>query len=568
MPSKYDDFWRVHRVQLAALVEGAAEGGRASLDVGQLKDLGRRSSWYGSAFVRGRDHRAEMAHMAALVKLVANTDLCARWPDVEFHFIVSQSLLLTVSKTVAALPPRRGAVPSAQPTGPTASPLLEGAPSLEARLACAEVHRLLERLPLLDTPDQVPFTNGLYIFYEAGEVSDHAPSGRIVRVGNHPRAEDRLKARLGEHYRTRQGAKNGSVFRRYLGGALMRRDDPDCTCLGPGPGAGHWEKQGGSECERCVGYEERVTAHLRRSLRFRCVRIDDMEERNRFEGLLIATLAACPTCQPSRSWLGGQAYSPVIRSSGLWNSEFVGGPQLDQRQLQRFEELVLAKGGRQLAADLAHEDLSDTLLMIPCCGWKLGRGPLDLPTRSVSDFLSPTAVETLEAGRFAAFERPGTSIDLTSEKQPALCLYTGQPYETADLRDSLVSLLKSGLHCLIVSGGYGLVRPEEPIHGYKAHLQRTAPVWRRCIPSLLADYAERQQIRRSFGAFSRQYASVVPTALTGHDWRAVPIWTRGDPGSQYHEVPQRVGSAVMRLIESGFHPERAHNSPTAWERSV
>jgi hypothetical protein len=257
----------------------------------------------------------------------------------------------------------------------------------------------------------------------------------------------------------------------------------------------------------------------------------------------------------------------VVRSSGLWNSEFVDGPRLDQRQLQRFEELVLAVGGQPMAADLSDEDLSDTLLIIPCCQSKRGRGPLDLPTRFVSDFLSPGAAETLETGRTAAFERRGTRIVLTSAKQPALRLYSGQPYETAGLRELLISLLKSGLHCLIVSGGYGLLRPEEPIHYYEAQIQRTAPVWRRRVPLLLADYVERQQIRRSFGAFSRQYATVVPTALTGHDWRAVPMFTRGDEGSAYHEVPRQVGSAVMRLIEVRFRPERAHDGPTVWERS-
>ena len=227
-----------------------------------------------------------------------------------------------------------------------------------------------------------PFANGLYFFYEAGETSDHARAGRIVRVGNHPHTQDRLPARLREHYRSGTGAKNGSVLRRYLGGALVRRDDGSSPCLLPGPGVGHWERHGLRECARCEGYEARVTDCLRSSFRFRCVRIDDREERNRLEALLVATLAACPTCRSSPAWLGQHAYSEIVRSSGLWNSDFVGGPYLGETDLQRLEALAAASRARD-----GNEDLSETLLIIPCCQSKRGRGPLGLPARVVTDFV-------------------------------------------------------------------------------------------------------------------------------------------------------------------------------------
>lgn len=84
---------------------------------------------------------------------------------------------------------------------------------------------------------------------------------------------------------------------------------------------------------------------------------------------------------------------------------------------------------------------------------------------------------------------------------------------------------------------------------------------------LLADYVERQRIQRTFGAFSRQYGGMVPTRLTGNDWRAVPMFSRGDEGSAYHEVPRRVGSSIMRLIEARFQPDRADDGVTPWMRS-
>jgi hypothetical protein len=564
MASKYDDYWSRRLNDLTVLIESAAEGRPASLELVGLEALGQRASWYGSAVVRAGDYEASMAHMVSLAKLVARAGLCAEWPSMEFRFTVSQPRRLTVTARsgAAMTPPARRVMTLPVPLRPSSDVSVWA--TVDAGEACTQVHRLLDRLPILRSSDDVPFDNGLYFFYETGEGSEHAPAARIVRIGNHPRAQNRLKGRLRDHYRTRDGAKNGSVFRRYLGGALIRRDEPSSACLLPGPGEGHWEHQGGSACDRCAHYEDRVTEYLRGALHFRCVRIDDMAERNRFEGLLIATIAACPVCRPSSTWLGRHAYSPVVQASGLWNSDFVGGSELDSRDLDRLRELVDASFKPSTITATSDTDLSDTLLVLPCCQSKRGRGTLGLPATSMAELLSPGAAESLAAGRIAAFDRSGTRIDRLSGEVPALVRYTGQPFETAGLRDALVSLMRAGLHCVIVSGGYGLLRPEEPIHDYEAPIQKTAPVWRRKLPALFGDYIERHAIRRSFGAFSRQYASVVPPRLTGNDWRAVPLFSRGDEGSAYHEVPRRVGSAVMRLINARFQPARAGDEATPW----
>ena len=206
-----------------------------------------------------------------------------------------------------------------------------------AEEACHEIHSALEALPLLTSPAEVPFCDGLYFFYEDGERSEHAADGRVVRVGNHPRSNGSLRKRLRQHY---SGRKNGSVFRKFLGGALLRRRHPHSPCLAPSPGKGHWEHQNDKACERCQPLEEEVSQLLRSSFRFRCVMVEDREERNELEAALVATLAACPVCGPSTSWLGRYAYSDKVRSSGLWNSQFVGGPTVTERQLERFRRLV------------------------------------------------------------------------------------------------------------------------------------------------------------------------------------------------------------------------------------
>jgi len=210
---------------------------------------------------------------------------------------------------------------------------------LVAEEACHEIHSALQALPLLGSPVEVPFRDGLYFFYEDGERSEHAADGRVVRVGNHPNKQGGLVSRLRAHY---TGNKNSSVFRKFLGGALLRSRDPNSPCLAPSPGKGHWEHQNDKACERCRPLEEELSHLLRSSLRFRCVEVVDQAERNDLEKVLIATIAACPVCGPSATWLGRHAYSDKVRSSGLWNSQDVGGPTIAAHQLERFRRLARA----------------------------------------------------------------------------------------------------------------------------------------------------------------------------------------------------------------------------------
>lgn len=219
---------------------------------------------------------------------------------------------------------------------------------MEIETACSEVHTLLARLPIRARPDEVPFRDGLYFFFEQGETSRHGPTGRVVRVGNHPRADGGLVRRLRQHY---SGNKNGSVFRKLLGGALLRSRDPDSPCLAPRPGKGHWELQDARPCARCRFLETELSSSLRVRFRFRCIEIPDRQERNRFEEMLVATLAQCPVCRPSGAWLGRHAYAGRVRESGLWNVQFSDGRVLSRPALRRFAELVVASRRSGTRAD-------------------------------------------------------------------------------------------------------------------------------------------------------------------------------------------------------------------------
>lgn len=205
-------------------------------------------------------------------------------------------------------------------------------------VVCATIHQIVGRLKKCSDPDEVTFSNGLYFFYEQGEKSSHDNLPSIVRVGNHPRSRDRLCGRLWDHYSPN---KNFSVFRRFLGGALLRREDRDHPCLKPAPGKGHWEKQGGRTCPKCRQLEERVTDLLRGKFTFRCVEIRDKELRNELEKKLIGSLSICSLCQPSVHWLGKKAYSEKVKEYGLWNSNHVGGHDvMSLLDLKALDKLV------------------------------------------------------------------------------------------------------------------------------------------------------------------------------------------------------------------------------------
>jgi len=206
-----------------------------------------------------------------------------------------------------------------------------------AEETCARIHAALSSLPLWRSIDAGVPSDGLYFFYENGEINLHGTGARVVRVGNHPRAVGRLGNRLRNHY---SGNKNGSVFRKFLGGALIRRRNPNDPCLLPGPGRGHWERQDASTCNSCRPVEQEVSRLLREHFSFRCVKIVSRNERNRMEQALIASLASCPRCKASATWLGRCADSPRVQQSGLWNSDFVDSVPLTSSELVRFENFV------------------------------------------------------------------------------------------------------------------------------------------------------------------------------------------------------------------------------------
>jgi len=213
---------------------------------------------------------------------------------------------------------------------------------------CPEIHRICDVLPTYKDPSEVPFDNGLCLFYEKGEVTEHAPNGRIVRVENHKPPES-LRSRLALDY---FGDKNSSEFRKLLGGAILRKEIPDpletdidsLECLNTMAGlSGHWVTDEPT-CEKCRPIEAKISDLLKSNFRFHCIEIEDKKLRNTFERKLIATISLCPcppAGKPSESWLGRFSYDMTVASFGLWNYEYVAEEGFLSRGLLNEEELKI-----------------------------------------------------------------------------------------------------------------------------------------------------------------------------------------------------------------------------------
>lgn len=174
-------------------------------------------------------------------------------------------------------------------------------------------------------------------FFERGE---HANLGsksvdRIVRIGTHM-SDSRFRGRIRQHYGNKKslgGNKNGSVFRKHLGGALLLLTDAEDNQINA------WLTQGGASFGEV---ERQVSQVLRDNFTFSCFRVDSKEERLNLERALIALLAQYPLSSPSDHWLGQKAESKKINQSGLWNTQQIDATPVTAYELVRLEELIKA----------------------------------------------------------------------------------------------------------------------------------------------------------------------------------------------------------------------------------
>jgi len=212
---------------------------------------------------------------------------------------------------------------------------------------CKWLHEQLEQLSFIKFPfelQQLP-ENGIYFFYEQGEIWGHGgQKPRIVRIGTH--RDGNFKSRIGEHYLLDESKMNfdaaqpapheRSIFRKNIGRALLnqQRDDYlqiweiDFTTKKNREKFGHFRN-----VRKEKELESEITRILRENFSFRFFEISSQMERMGAKGLesaLIGTVAHCQLCKPTKNWLGNFSPKRQIKESGLWQVQHIKADEINE----------------------------------------------------------------------------------------------------------------------------------------------------------------------------------------------------------------------------------------------
>jgi hypothetical protein len=201
---------------------------------------------------------------------------------------------------------------------------------------CKWLHEQLQDLPLIHYPfdlEKLPM-NGVYFFYEAGEIWGHSleNKSRIVRIGTSNQGN--FRSRIKDHYVMDDSKMNfnsnkpapheRSIFRKNIGRAILSKEknpylyvwEIDFTTRENRNKYSHLRN---TTLEKEI--ERKITDILQKNFSFRFLRIEDQKTRMGSSGIeskLIGTIAHCKLCEPSKNWLGNHSPKDKIRNSGLW----------------------------------------------------------------------------------------------------------------------------------------------------------------------------------------------------------------------------------------------------------
>ena len=161
------------------------------------------------------------------------------------------------------------------------------------------------------------------------------------------------------------------------------------------------------------------------------------------------------------------------------------------------------------------ELLRNTLIVLPCSGKKTQSAHAQISCLPITAALPATLGRRLEEARGAILDRGGLD---ESALLPAWQRYDGLLYRSAE--QPLANAIASGLHVLIISGGYGIVRACEPIGTYSMRL-KLAHWPKGLLQEVLAAYAARHGLQtvRAFVSRSTDYYRVVRQT----SWRAAGV---------------------------------------------
>jgi hypothetical protein len=205
---------------------------------------------------------------------------------------------------------------------------------------CHALHHLVDQLKIHTFPfDPELFPkNGVYVLLEKGEKAHGV--NRIVRIGTHT-GKDQLRSRLSQHFVSEN--KDRSIFRKNIGRALLNQNadsflrdwNLDLTTA-----AARRMHGAHIDSKKQQTVEQQVTAYMRSNFRFVVFRINDKEQRLRWESRIISTVARCEECKPSPQWLGQFSSKQKIVESGLWQVNELYKKPFSESEFVEFEQRI------------------------------------------------------------------------------------------------------------------------------------------------------------------------------------------------------------------------------------
>ena len=190
-------------------------------------------------------------------------------------------------------------------------------------------------------------------------------------------------------------------------------------------------------------------------------------------------------------------------------------------------------------------DWADTVVIIPCSARKCGGGSTARGPSILDDLPAPIADELRS-------RREDLVGDTTRDDQlmPAVARYDGNLFRQLDFETQPIPLER----LLILSGGYGVVRADEPIAHY--NIRFSCKDWPGALVSrAVASYANGLGAKTvvAFASASTDYAAVIRQA----DWRDAGVedgWLllpNVTGGGAMVKGPTATGQAVAALLQAG-----------------
>lgn len=206
------------------------------------------------------------------------------------------------------------------------------------------------------------------------------------------------------------------------------------------------------------------------------------------------------------------------------------------------------------------------LLLMPCCANKNDNPELFSRERTVYDFITNNAKKLLIEGR----KKCSKNIVEDSKEISALTRYDGYLY-TQDLsfKERIKKeIFENEVHVLILSAGYGVLRPEERIKNYNVRIDETYSCWiKNKLPEVIQDYIIIQKITHVFGVFAKttSYMKIIRKI----NWNEICseenlefkriYYPQCFGGGALRKVPTISGKLILRLIDENFNYRKIPN---------